>query len=259
MAEEQRAEEAARKKRVRAAHRGSATRLTAQLEHILDSGDTRQMKQLRQSLTDKLQVLTKLDGELVELVQDDQLEEEVEQADLVRERITLALISLDDGLEILQSRKTTPREIASPSRSLEAIEEDRQSPHVVTHEDHTAPSGEAPAEGVIVPPIASPITATDGVAPPTSRVGPPPLIESSSAHPTTERVVTPLPHGPVVPMGSMTGVLHPPTPTMTTTPILPSTSLTFSGTPPHTSVPSGLHMPVPGFGSFPGGIMSHPL
>ena len=133
MAEEQRAEEAASKKRVRAAHRGSATRLTTQLEHILDSGDTRQMKQLRQSLTDKLQVLTKLDGELIELVQDDQLEEEVEQVDLVRERITLALINLNDGLEILQLRKTTPRETASPSRSLEEIEEDRQSPHVITH------------------------------------------------------------------------------------------------------------------------------
>ena len=58
MSEEQRAEEAARKKRIRAAHRGSVTRLTAQLENVLDSADARKMKQLRQSLTDKLKERT---------------------------------------------------------------------------------------------------------------------------------------------------------------------------------------------------------
>ena len=89
------------------------TRLTAQLENVLDSANTRQMKQLRQSLTDKLQVLSKLDDELIKLVRDEQLEE-VEQADLIRERTTLALISLEDGLESLQLQKTL-RKAASPT------------------------------------------------------------------------------------------------------------------------------------------------
>ena len=108
-------EVAVRKRRVRAAHRGSVTRLTSQLEHVLDSGDARQMKQLKQSLTDKLHVLSKLDDKLIDLVPDEQLEEEVQQADLIKERITLAIISLDDGLEFLLSQRT-PRETTSPSR-----------------------------------------------------------------------------------------------------------------------------------------------
>lgn len=79
------------------------------------------MKQLKQSLTDKLQVLSKLDEELIDLVRDEQLEQEVEQADLIRERISLAIISLDDRLESLQLQKME-RETTSPSRMTEASE-----------------------------------------------------------------------------------------------------------------------------------------
>lgn len=151
--EEQRAEEAARKKRIRAAHRGSVTRLTAQLENVLDSADARKMKQLRQSLTDKLKVLSKLEDELIELVRDEQLEEEVEQADLIREQTTLTLISLEDGLESLQLQKT-PRQAASPSGSSETSEDDRQSPHIVEvegHEHYSSGRGVVAPADVVVP------------------------------------------------------------------------------------------------------------
>ena len=70
-------EVAVEKRRVRTAHCESVTRLTSQLEHILDSGDAHQMKQLKPSSTDKVHVLSKLDDELIELETDEQLEEEV--------------------------------------------------------------------------------------------------------------------------------------------------------------------------------------
>ena len=80
---------AARKTRVRAAHRAS---VTSQLEHVLDSGDALQMKQLRQSLTDKLCVLSKLDDELIDLPPAEQLEEEVQQEDLIKEELASLLL-----------------------------------------------------------------------------------------------------------------------------------------------------------------------
>lgn len=98
---EEHAKQGAQKRQVGAAHRGSVARLT---EHILNPGDTCQMKQLLQSLMDKLQILSRLDDNLIEL-RDKQLEEEVKRADLITERITFVLISLDDGLSPLQSPK----------------------------------------------------------------------------------------------------------------------------------------------------------
>ena len=116
------------KRRVRAAHRGSVTRLTDKLDEILISGDARRLRQLKQSLTDKQHVLSKLDEELIELVNDEHLEEEVEAADLIRERIGLAIISLDDALESLSTRRT-PREASSPSRSPLASVKERRLHH----------------------------------------------------------------------------------------------------------------------------------
>ena len=87
----------------RATHHGPVTRLTGQLEDVLKSGDARRMKQLRQSLTNKLHVhvLSKLHDKLIDLAPNEQLEEEVQQADLVKEWINLAIISLEDKLESL--------------------------------------------------------------------------------------------------------------------------------------------------------------
>ena len=64
-------------RRVRAAHRGSLTRLMGQLEEALGSDNTRRLKQLRQSLTDKVSLLTRLDDELLKLVGEEQLELEL--------------------------------------------------------------------------------------------------------------------------------------------------------------------------------------
>ena len=101
MAEE---DDAPRKKRVRGDHHASVTRLISQLEEAMESDDARRLKQLKQSLTDKTSVLVKLDDELIGLVEEEQLEAEVEQADLIRERIGLAIISIEDALKALVAK-----------------------------------------------------------------------------------------------------------------------------------------------------------
>ena len=52
-----------RRGNVRRAHRASATRFMNQIDAAIESKNTRQLKQLKQSLTDKLSVLMQLDYE----------------------------------------------------------------------------------------------------------------------------------------------------------------------------------------------------
>ncbi len=75
-----------RTKRIRAAHRGG---LINQLDDSLTSA---QLKQLKQSLLGKLDILSKLDGEIVLHVEEEQLENEIKHADGVREKAELAII-----------------------------------------------------------------------------------------------------------------------------------------------------------------------
>ena len=83
---------ALRKKRVnvRRAHRASAMKLINQVESVAAS-DARRLRQLKQSLTDKLALLERLDEEVMELTEDEEeLLVEVEQADGVKDKIKLA-------------------------------------------------------------------------------------------------------------------------------------------------------------------------
>ena len=73
-------------------------------------------------------VLSKLDNKLIDLVPDEQLEEEVQQADQIKEWISLAIISLEDKLESLSLRKA-PWGTTSPFYLSETSEDDRRSPH----------------------------------------------------------------------------------------------------------------------------------
>ena len=92
-----------RKKKMRAAHRASATRMIAQAQELLDAeggADPPKLKHKRQALAAKAELLSKLDEEIVEATHEDELEEEVETADTVRERIELTMIKLDSALDL---------------------------------------------------------------------------------------------------------------------------------------------------------------
>ena len=86
-----------RKKKVRATHQASVTRMIDQVQEMLSSEEglnAAKLKQRKQALQAKTELLNKLDEEIV-MVPEDGLDEEVEQADLVRERIELAIIDLN--------------------------------------------------------------------------------------------------------------------------------------------------------------------
>jgi len=106
-----------RRVNVRRAHRSSATRSINQIDAAIESNDARQLRQLKQSLANKLTVLAKLDDEVIELMEDD-LEAEVEQADEVRERIDLAILTIEDALIDQASEGSgTPRAIRDRAAS----------------------------------------------------------------------------------------------------------------------------------------------
>lgn len=90
-------EELARKKKVRAAHRTSATRLLGQADALIATTPVNadELTLLQTNLSAKLTTLETLNKEIVELVPEDQLEEEIGRADEYSEKMqrTLLLIS----------------------------------------------------------------------------------------------------------------------------------------------------------------------
>lgn len=81
------AEALAKKGRVRAGHRASASRMIRQVEDALGVDPTK-LPSLKRSLEKKLETLKTLDGEIVELIDDgDKLAEEIEHADTFKETI----------------------------------------------------------------------------------------------------------------------------------------------------------------------------
>ena len=90
----------ARKKRSRSGHKASTTRLlnlatTALREEVVD---TDELALLNQRITDKAEILKALDNELVNLVPDEELEEEIQQADEYLEGVHRVLGKLKKSL-----------------------------------------------------------------------------------------------------------------------------------------------------------------
>jgi len=87
----------ARKKRIRAGHKASATRIVTQINGILseDNPDLTKLLQLKLSIQEKLETIKSLDGELLDLVTEDDLTSEIEQADAYKEGIYAAIIRID--------------------------------------------------------------------------------------------------------------------------------------------------------------------
>ena len=123
-----------RKKRMRAGHRSSATRILAQVEGELtgDTPDVERLDAFRTTLTEKKDILRGLDTEILELVTEEELETEIGQSDEYNERIHLALVRINKALEPRptptptttrpRSRPTTPVEPDEPRETVDARE-----------------------------------------------------------------------------------------------------------------------------------------
>jgi hypothetical protein len=128
------AEALAKKKRIRAGHKASATRLLHQSEEVTSATtpDTSNFALIKMSLTEKLETLKVLDSEIAELIDDEgSLSSEIEAADSFKEGIFAAMIKIDKILTpkptappttspTPPSRDRTPRSRSSPYQSREA-------------------------------------------------------------------------------------------------------------------------------------------
>ena len=111
-------EELARTKRVRGGHKASARRMITKVEELLsrpETPDPLTLKQLGMSLREKLEVIKTLDGEILELVEEDDLADEIDQADLYKENIYSTLIKMDGVIAVAEKPMSAAKEIATPS------------------------------------------------------------------------------------------------------------------------------------------------
>ena len=97
------AEALAKKKRIRGGHRASATRMVQTVGEMITAFEAeptselnvKRLLQLKLSLEEKLSTLKQLDGEILNLVENEAVEEEIEQADAFKEKIYTATVSID--------------------------------------------------------------------------------------------------------------------------------------------------------------------
>ena len=91
-----------RKKRIRAAHR-SATRNVNGAYDLIKASEVNlaKLRQAKQTLTEKLKTLADCDTQILELTGEDDIENEIEQADLTREKITLCIIDIDGAIDLV--------------------------------------------------------------------------------------------------------------------------------------------------------------
>ena len=78
-----------RKKHVRARHRGSTTKLIGRADDLLSSArpDVDKLSQLKLTLTEKLEVLKLLDGEILDKVEEKDVADEIDHSDGFKEGI----------------------------------------------------------------------------------------------------------------------------------------------------------------------------
>ena len=91
-------EELPRKKKVRGGHKASATRMMSRVDDLMAADrdpDISTLNQLGMSLKEKLQEIKVFDSKILALVKDEELEEEIAQADLFKERIYSTLIQIE--------------------------------------------------------------------------------------------------------------------------------------------------------------------
>ena len=166
------AEELARKKRVRAGHRGSTTRMLGQVQPTIDSDplDIPKIRQLTRSLEEKLQALSKFDSDILDLTSEDDIEDEILQEDEVKEQIYQALSQLEGALKPIPApRARVDPTIADPAGTSGT------GPLAST-------SGTGPPSGTSG---TGPLASTSGTGPPSGTSGTGPLASTSGTGPST--------------------------------------------------------------------------
>ena len=117
------AEGLTRKKRVRGGHRSSAVRTITQIYEAIESTDEvgtiiTKLKQSKIALQEKIEIVKRLYDEILGLVDDEEVKNEIEQADTFQDRVQRAIIDSTRALEVreaAQTRITTSTPVVTPS------------------------------------------------------------------------------------------------------------------------------------------------
>ena len=155
-----------RKKKIRAAHRASATRNVHGAYELVEASEVNlaKLKQVKQTLTEKLKTLADLDAQILELTDEADLESEIEQADSTRERITLCIIDIDGAVDRVAKNVTAPSPLDPAARREHGDEGEHErstSPSSVRTEDHeTPPVDDVPIDDGGSPPSRPPTRMT---------------------------------------------------------------------------------------------------
>ena len=97
------AEALAKKRKIRGGHRASATRMVNAVGEMITAFeatptselDVKRLLQLKLSLEEKLSTIKQLDGEILDLVEDEAVEGEIEQADAFKATVYAATVAID--------------------------------------------------------------------------------------------------------------------------------------------------------------------
>ena len=107
------------KKLKKRGHYGSMTRLIGQLKDNLEEENGPNVLKLRQQrslLSTKLEILSKLDEEILELTPEDDIEQEIDLADQTKEKVCLAINDIDHALDQV-GQQVIPASVNLPSEN----------------------------------------------------------------------------------------------------------------------------------------------
>ena len=247
-----------RKKRVRGGHRGSTKRTITELYEAIESTDEGEaiitkLRQCKLALEEKLETVKQIDDQILELVPDEELDSEIEQADIFRERVQRSII---DATNAIEARRTTLSTPVTPSG------ESSTTTTSLTSGDTSAVVSDVPSSSsatvtsvpstVVSYPTTSVVTSTVSTTPASTSPEAPVTTSISSSTPVisiapptvsltyTSSIAGSLPFKlPLIPPHTVAGTMAPFSPSVMTTPALPLVSL------PDTSVsPLAYHAPL---------------
>ena len=115
-------EQVAKRKWMRAGHKASASRIITQVTTTIESPQVNLavLKRMAENLREKQATITKLDAEILEAItEEDEIKEEIKQADIYREKVELAIIDLESEICTIERHKPNKGQQSSASSPQE--------------------------------------------------------------------------------------------------------------------------------------------
>ena len=113
-----------RRRKIHGGHRGSATRMVHEIYEAIESTDERdsivtKLEQCKISLEEKLEIIRQQDDEILELVGDEEVEHEIDEADTFSGRVRRAIIDATCAIEVKLVPTSTQVTVSNPTTTAE--------------------------------------------------------------------------------------------------------------------------------------------